>query len=170
MVDQSAQYTEEAVGGGHPTKARVIDRLTLIEHNTDGTHKADATLAKTAAYTAAAADKCKVILATSGTWTLALLAAATAGDGFPLRVINDGAGIITVDGNGAETIGPSATIKLAQRDFLDLVCDGANWKIVGYRVSCHFRALMSAAQAVVTATNTKMQFNTEDADPLGDYD
>ena len=40
-ADVSAQYTEEAVGGGHPTKARVIDRLALVEHHTDGKHKAD---------------------------------------------------------------------------------------------------------------------------------
>lgn len=39
MSDQSAQYTEEAVGGGHPTKARVIDRLALIALNADGTIK-----------------------------------------------------------------------------------------------------------------------------------
>ena len=40
-ADVSAQYTEEAVGGGHPTKARVIDRLGLVEHHVDGRHRAD---------------------------------------------------------------------------------------------------------------------------------
>ncbi|MBI2178106.1 MAG: hypothetical protein HYU38_07205 [Candidatus Tectomicrobia bacterium] len=40
MADQRAQYTEEAVGAGHPTKADVVNRLALVEHNTDGTHKA----------------------------------------------------------------------------------------------------------------------------------
>lgn len=39
-ADVSAQYTEEAVGGGHPTKARVIDRLALVEHHVDGKHNA----------------------------------------------------------------------------------------------------------------------------------
>ena len=38
-------------------------------------------LTKTAAYTVAVADDGKVIVATSGTWTLTLPAAATAGDG-----------------------------------------------------------------------------------------
>ena len=40
-ADVSAQYTEEAVGGGHPTKARVVDRHALVEHHVDGKHKAD---------------------------------------------------------------------------------------------------------------------------------
>ncbi len=39
MVDQRIQYTEEMVGAGHPSKADTLNRLDLIEHNTDGTHK-----------------------------------------------------------------------------------------------------------------------------------
>ncbi len=35
-ADLSARYTEEAVGGGHPTKARVIDRLALAALFQDG--------------------------------------------------------------------------------------------------------------------------------------
>ncbi|MBN2437975.1 MAG: hypothetical protein JXL20_05170 [Deltaproteobacteria bacterium] len=41
-ADQRIQYTEEMVGAGHPTKGDTLNRLMLIEHNTDGTHKADA--------------------------------------------------------------------------------------------------------------------------------
>src|SRR4030043_467245 len=40
MTDQRIQYTEKMVGAGHPTKADTLNRLALIEHNTDGTHKA----------------------------------------------------------------------------------------------------------------------------------
>jgi hypothetical protein len=43
MTDQRAQYNEEAVGANHPTKADVINRLTLVGHNNDGTHKIVAT-------------------------------------------------------------------------------------------------------------------------------
>jgi hypothetical protein len=39
MADQRIQYTEEMVGNGHPTKSDTLNRLSLIEHNTDGTHK-----------------------------------------------------------------------------------------------------------------------------------
>lgn len=38
MADQRAQYSEEAVGANHPTKADVINRLALVEHGTDGVH------------------------------------------------------------------------------------------------------------------------------------
>ncbi len=38
-ADQRIQYTEEMVGAGHPTKSDTLNRLTLVEHNTDGTHK-----------------------------------------------------------------------------------------------------------------------------------
>ena len=38
MADQRAQYTEEAIGAGHPTKSDTVNRLALVEHNSDGTH------------------------------------------------------------------------------------------------------------------------------------
>ena len=38
MADQTIKATEEMVGSGHPTKADTLNRLTLVEHNTDGTH------------------------------------------------------------------------------------------------------------------------------------
>lgn len=51
MADQRIQYTEEMVGNGHPTKADTLNRLTAVEHATDGTHKlpksADAVLSGT---------------------------------------------------------------------------------------------------------------------------
>lgn len=39
MTDQRAQYNEYAIGAGHPSEPDVVNRLALIEHNTDGTHK-----------------------------------------------------------------------------------------------------------------------------------
>lgn len=39
MSDQRIQYTEKMVGAGHPTLTDTLNRLSLIEHNTDGTHK-----------------------------------------------------------------------------------------------------------------------------------
>ncbi len=38
MADERIQYNEEMVGAGHPAKADTLNRLALIEHNTDGTH------------------------------------------------------------------------------------------------------------------------------------
>jgi len=39
MADLRIQYTEEMVGAGHATKADTLNRLILVEHNSDGTHK-----------------------------------------------------------------------------------------------------------------------------------
>lgn len=38
MADARIQYSEEMVGAGHPAKADTLNRLTLVEHNADGTH------------------------------------------------------------------------------------------------------------------------------------
>jgi len=40
MSDKTINYTEEMVGSGHPTKTDTLNRLALVEHNTDGTHEA----------------------------------------------------------------------------------------------------------------------------------
>lgn len=40
MADQRIIYTEEVVGANHPTKADTLNRLSLVDHNNDGTHKA----------------------------------------------------------------------------------------------------------------------------------
>lgn len=38
-ADQRIQYNERMVGAGHPTLSDTLNRLSQIEHNTDGTHK-----------------------------------------------------------------------------------------------------------------------------------
>jgi hypothetical protein len=45
MADQTIKSTEEMVGSGHGTKADTLNRLSLVKHETDGTHKADDYLA-----------------------------------------------------------------------------------------------------------------------------
>ena len=39
MADQRIQCSEEMVGAGHPTKQDTLNRLMLVEHKNDGTHK-----------------------------------------------------------------------------------------------------------------------------------
>ena len=39
MEDLTIHYLEQMVGSSHPTKADTLNRLALVEHNTDGTHK-----------------------------------------------------------------------------------------------------------------------------------
>jgi hypothetical protein len=83
-------------------------------------------LAQASGYTVVAADNGRLIRAT-GTWVLALTAAATLGDGFTVRVRNGGTGIITVDPDGAETIDGVATLTLRPGAVAMIECDGIGW-------------------------------------------
>lgn len=39
MADQRIQATENMIGANHPTLSDTLNRLSLVQHNTDGTHK-----------------------------------------------------------------------------------------------------------------------------------
>jgi len=54
-------------------------------------------------YTLLAGDQGKVLYC-SNTFTLTLLAAATAGSQYTVMIVNSGSGVVTIDGSGAETI------------------------------------------------------------------
>ena len=81
---------------------------------------------KSGAYTAVLNDNAS-ILRTSNTWTLALTAAATLGNGWETIVYNDGAGVITVDPSGAETINGAATLAIEAAKYVNVWCDGTNF-------------------------------------------
>ena len=85
---------------------------------------------KTAAYTVAIADRGKVI-ACSGTFTVTLLAAATAGDGFAVAIANYGTGTITVDPNSSETIDGATTKALGANSMLVACSVAGEWLTVG---------------------------------------
>lgn len=83
-------------------------------------------LSKSAAYTVALTDRGKVIEAT-GTWTLSLPAAATAGAGFLVLLRNTGSGTITVDAAGAETIDGALTVAFAPGRGSVIFSTGSAW-------------------------------------------
>jgi len=83
-------------------------------------------LTKSTAYTVAAADRGRIIEVT-GTTTITLLAAATAGDGFPILIVNTGAALVTIDGDGAETINGDTTKILPPGAGALLTCDASTW-------------------------------------------
>lgn len=85
---------------------------------------------KTTTYALTAADCGKVIDATTGTWTLTLLALASAGVGFPVTVRNSGTGVITLDGNASETIDGATTLTLNPGDAISLSSEVGGWKSV----------------------------------------
>lgn len=88
-------------------------------------------IAKTSTYPVVAGDVQKLIDCTSGTFSLTLLAAATAGDGFWFMVRNSGTGVITIDPNGPELIDGASTITIGPSGSATIVCTGTAWKSVG---------------------------------------
>jgi len=62
--------------------------------------------------------------------TFNLTAAATLGAGFLVGIKNIGAGTLTIDPAGAETIDTASTIALAQYDGVILYCTGTTWRVL----------------------------------------
>jgi len=63
-------------------------------------------------------------------FTLTLPTLASAGTGREFVVKNLNAAVVTVDGNGAETIDGSADVALNQYESVTLVCNGTEWMIL----------------------------------------
>ena len=82
-------------------------------------------------YTALAADRTKLFVWTGGAGTLNLTAAATLGDGWFIKVRNNGTGLLTIDCAGADTLNGSATVGLQTGDSLHLHCSGTAFYSVG---------------------------------------
>jgi hypothetical protein len=86
---------------------------------------------KTGAYTVVAGDLGTIINCTSGTFTVALDAAATLGSGFNCWIWNTSTtstDAITIDPSGAETIDGLTTLILRRGEGTQIVCDGTNWQ------------------------------------------
>lgn len=73
------------------------------------------------------ADDYGTIFSCTNTFTLTLIAAATPGDGVLMGVYNAGSGVITVDGNGAETINGAATIAVYPGSLVILISNTTKW-------------------------------------------
>ena len=90
----------------------------------------NATLAKTSNYTVLPADRGDVVLC-NGTFTLAITAAGTLGDGFCFAVVNTGSGTITVDPNSSELIDGASTKSITAGQSCFVVCNGTEFRTVG---------------------------------------
>lgn len=86
----------------------------------------NASVSKSGAYTAVAADRGKVIKCT-GTWTLALTSASTLGDGWNIEVVNEGSGTITIDPYVSETIDGASTKAIIAGTSAIIYCDGTKF-------------------------------------------
>lgn len=63
----------------------------------------------------------------TSTFTISLLPAADAEDGFEFYVFNEGAGSITIDPDGSELINGASTLVLTAGQWAIISCDGAEW-------------------------------------------
>lgn len=86
--------------------------------------------AATGGTTLSAADRGKLVSAT-GTWTLTLPLASTAGAGWMAGLVNRGTGTITVDPAGSDQVNGASTATFGPGRFAALVCDGTGWVAVG---------------------------------------
>ena len=110
---------------------------------------------KTSAYTVVSGDLNKVINCTSGTFTVALTAAATLGAGFQVTIWNTSntdTHAITIDPNGSETIDGVATLILRRGEGMQIVCDGTNWQTGDKKVMRGYAENFSATQTRPIAT------------------
>ncbi len=85
-----------------------------------------ATVAKTSTYTATITDD---LIYCDGTFTVTLPAKADS-LGKMLHIKNEGTGIITVDGDGDETIDDETTQELYEDDGITIICAADQWHVV----------------------------------------
>lgn len=100
--------------------------------------------AKTGAYTIVAGDKGTIIEATANSWTLQFTAAATLTNGFWCYIKNSGAGEITLDPAGGETVDGLGTFILYPNEARLLICTGTTF----------FTTLLEPGFQIYTANGT----------------
>lgn len=115
---------------------------------------------KTTTYGVVEADANKMLLcdATSAAFTVNLLPAVTAGDGFIIVIKKTDAGgnAITIDANAGELIDLATTYVLASAgDAAYLVCDGTGWQIAAIKLGSP-----SGVPAATTSTQGIIQLAT----------
>lgn len=147
-IDQSMKFVLAASSAGDPPSSSVwsID-------NALATEQLWTTVSKTANYTVAETDRDKLVRvdATSGNITIALLAAATAGDGFRVAVkkTDSSGNTVVIDANSTETIDGNLTVTLSnQNEVVSLISTGTAWLVLNSAAS------QSTTFAADNATNS----------------
>ena len=88
--------------------------------------------------------------------TATLPAAATATADFSVFIINRSTGLVTIDGNAAETINGRTTITLGIGDSCLLVCDGTSWYALGLSDWTMLGKATASASASIVFTNASV--------------
>lgn len=85
-------------------------------------------LAKSSTFNVGVGDFAKTFDCT-GTYTVNLVAVATAGDGFEFVLRNSGTGLITLDANSTETINGATTLAIPAGFSARVICNGSLWLV-----------------------------------------
>ena len=109
---------------------------------------------RTAATTLVAADRGRLIQATSGSWALTLPAAAAAGAGWAVVVLNSGAGTITLTRAGSDLIDGAATAALAGGMAALVLSTGTGWITLTLGGAASAGRALRATDVTATVTDT----------------
>lgn len=119
--------------------------------------------------TADAEDDVLLCDATSGAFTVTLPAAASyTGKEFSFKKTDSSSNIVTIDGNGLETIEGKTSIRLcSQYDALTIVSDGANWAITKNQIAV--ACIITGKLPNSYTADTPFVYPTVTKDPQGNY-
>lgn len=147
-IDQSMKFVLATTAAGDPPTSSVwtVDNALSLE-------QLWTTVTKTSNYQSVEADRDKLIRAdaTSGTLTVTLVAAATAGDGFmqAIKKTDSSGNTVIIDGNASETIDGSTTLTLSnQNEVAVIISNGTSWNVI------NSAATQSTTFATDNATNS----------------
>lgn len=108
-------------------------------------------------YSVVAADRAKLLDINSGSIVVTMIQASVAGDGFFVLFHNSSAATVDLDGFGSEVIDGSLIKSLAPSESLIAICNGVNWRTVGYGrdvafVFSEFVVNMAAGDVALTSS------------------
>ena len=107
-----------------------IEAINSNNATAHGLHLGQTFELKTANYPIVAPGDRGKVFSVTGTRTITLPLVATAGDGFPVLVKNDGSGTVTVETTASELIDGSTSFTLVANEWALLTTDGVTWTAV----------------------------------------
>jgi hypothetical protein len=105
---------------------------TYVADGYDAYQPRNKVVSKSGAYTLLGADFCCLVDASGGNITITLPAVAgISGTEYYIKKTDASVFVVTVDGNGAETIDGNTTYTLDMPlDTLHIICDGSTWNVL----------------------------------------
>lgn len=114
------------------------------------------TSAKSGDYTITDTDGIETVLVTTGSTTRTITLPTAADNAYRkiiVKKVDSGTGLVTIDGEGSETIDGATTVSLGyQYGFAELVCDGTSWHLVNLMECGNYTASTSSLSNLDAAT------------------